>query len=64
MSAKGEYIMLPLIRVADAARFLGVSRKGVYRLIEWGELKAVKVFGSVRIEKKSVDEYKSSGKMM
>ncbi len=64
MSAKGEYVMLPLIRVPDAARYLGVSRKGIYRLIEWGELRAVKVFGSVRIEKQSLDQYKAKGQLM
>jgi excisionase family DNA binding protein len=57
------YVMMPLLTVAEAAKFLGVGRKIVYQLIEWGELKVVKVDGSAMIEKRSLEEYKSSGKL-
>jgi excisionase family DNA binding protein len=52
-----------LLTVAEAAKYLGVSRKKVYELIEWGELKAVKLGRSVQVEKNSLDEFKSSGKL-
>ena len=57
------YVSLPLLTVAEAAKYLGVGRKVVYQLIEWGQLKAVKVNGSVQIEKRSLDELKASGKL-
>ncbi len=48
----------PLFTVAEAARYLGVGRKIVYQLIEYGDLMVVRVKGSVRIEKKSLDKFK------
>ena len=63
MAEEMEYVSLPLIGVADAARYLGVGRKMIYQLIEWGELRVVKINGSVQIEKKSLDEFKASGRL-
>jgi excisionase family DNA binding protein len=57
------YVSGPLVTVADAARYLGVGRKIVYRLIEDGELSAVKNRGAVLIERRSLDNYKASGKL-
>jgi excisionase family DNA binding protein len=53
----------PLFTVAETARTLGVGRKKVYELIEWGELKAVKLGRSVQIEKDSLDAFRESGKL-
>ncbi len=52
-----------LLTVAEAAKYLGVGRKKIYELIEWGELKAVKLGRSVQIEKNSLDEFRASGKL-
>ena len=61
--AEQEYVNLPLMTVADAAKYLGVGRKVLYQLIEWGEIRAVKVNGSLQVEKKSLDEYRAAGKL-
>jgi excisionase family DNA binding protein len=50
-----------LLTVADAAKYLGVARRTIYQLIEWDELKVVQVQGSVRIEQKSLDKFRSGG---
>jgi len=52
-----------LLPVPEAARYLGVGRKKIYELIEWGELKAVKLGRSVQIEKESLDRFRESGKL-
>lgn len=57
------FVSAPLLTVAEAARYLGINRKMVYQLIERGEIVAVKVKGSVRIEQKSLDIFRASGKM-
>jgi excisionase family DNA binding protein len=51
------------ISVPEAARYLGISRKTVYNLIEWGELNALRVNGSVQIERLSLQSFRDSGKM-
>jgi len=59
-----ENITAPLLRIAEAARYLGVGRKIVYQLLERGELRAVKGKGSVvLIEKQSLDALRSSGRL-
>lgn len=50
-----------LLTVADAAKYLGVARRTIYLLIEWDELKVVQVQGSVRVERKSLDKFRSGG---
>ncbi len=52
-----------LLTVPESARYLGVGRKKIYELIEWGELKAVKLGHSVQIEKESLDLFRESGKL-
>jgi hypothetical protein len=37
-----KYIALPLMTVGETARYMGVGRKIVYHLIEYGEIRAVK----------------------
>lgn len=57
-------VSAPLLTVPEAARYLGVGRKMVYELIGRGEIRAVKVQGSVRLEKKSLDKFRESGRLM
>ena len=58
-----KYIALPLMTVGETARYMGVGRKIVYQLIEYGEIRAVKNKGSVVIEKASIDAFRASGKL-
>ena len=64
MSDDQEIVSIPLLSVAAAAKYLGVTRKMVYQLIEHREIKGVKVKGSVRIEQQSLADFRASGKMM
>jgi len=70
MAAKKErdntretYVTSGLLSVPEAAKYLGVGRKKIYELTEWGEVKAVKLGRSVQVEKNSLDEFKASGKL-
>ena len=58
-----NYISLPLMTVSEAATYMGVGKKIVYQLIEFGEIRAVKNKGAVLIEKTSVDAFRTSGKL-
>ena len=58
-----KYVALPLMTVGETARYMGVGRKIVYQLIEYGEIRALKNKGSVVIEKASVDAFRMSGKL-
>ena len=60
---KGRVMTSALLTVPEAARYLGVGRKKVYELIEWGELKAVKLGRSVQVQKESLDHFRQSGKL-
>jgi len=51
------------VSVPEAARFLGVARKTVYDLIEWGELDAVRTHGVVRIDRENLERFQASGKI-
>jgi len=57
------YIRLPLMTVSEAAHHMGVGKKIIYQLIEFGELRAVRNKGQVLIEKASVDDFRRSGKL-
>ena len=63
MTEKTGYVALPLLTVGEAAKYLGVGRQIVYQLIERGEITVVKVDGGLRVEKKSLDDYRISGKL-
>jgi len=63
MPRREEFVSLPLMTVSEAAKYLGVGRKVVYQLIEWGEVRAVKMRGTAMIEKSSLDSYRASGKI-
>ena len=58
------YVSAPLLTVGEAARYLGVGRKIVYRLIETGELAAVKSRHAILIEKKTLDDFRKAGWMV
>ena len=55
------YVSMPLLTLGQAAAYLGVGRKVVYRLIESGQLRAVKVQGAARLEKSGLDRFKANG---
>ncbi len=58
-----KYMTSALLSVPEAAKYLGVGRRKIYELIEWGEVRAVKLGRSVQIEKESLDQFKTSGKL-
>jgi len=58
-----KYIALPLMTVGETARYMGVGRKIVYQLIEYGEIRAVKNKSRVEIEKASVDAFRATGRL-
>ena len=63
-SQENEYVTAPLLRIGEAARYLGVGREIIYQLLERGELKAVKGKGSVvLIEKRSLDDFRASDRL-
>lgn len=55
-------IEVPVLTVADAARFIGVGKKVIYQLIEFDEIRAVRERGKVLIDKSSLEAFHSSGK--
>ena len=59
-----NYVNLPLLTVGQAAKYLGVGRRIVYQLIEFGQLTVVRNRGVVRIEKKSLDTFRKSGSLV
>ena len=63
VSSNADFVSLPLLTVGESAKYLGVGRKIVYQLLEFGELRAVKNKGAVLIEKASLDSFRSSGKL-
>ena len=63
-STNGEeqgYVSPPLLRVGEAAAYLGVGRKVLYQILERGEIRAVKSKGATLIEKASLDEFRAKG---
>ena len=62
-STEETYVTSVLLSVAEASKYLGVGRKKIYELIEWGEIKAVKLGHSIQIERDSLDAFKASGKL-
>ena len=58
-----KFVALPLMTIGETARYMGVGRKIVYQLIEYGQIRAVKNKGSVVIEKASVDAFRASGRL-
>ncbi|RJQ74607.1 MAG: DNA-binding protein [Desulfobacteraceae bacterium] len=59
---RDEFIYYPMMTVSEAAKFLGVGKKVIYQLIEFGQVRAVRERGAVLIEKNSLEDLRSSGK--
>ena len=57
------FVSAPLLTVGEAARYLGVGRRVVYQLIEYGQIRAVKARGSVLVEQRSLDKVRELGIM-
>lgn len=58
------YVKGPLMTVGEAAKYLGVSRKTLYALLESGRLTALKGKKSVKlVSRDSLDEFRSSGEL-
>ena len=58
MNSEHGYVHLPLLSIGEAAKYMGVGRKMIYQLIEWGEIRVLKVRGSALVEKRSLEELK------
>lgn len=62
MTNNSNYIEVPVMTVAEAARFIGVGNKVVYQLIEFDEIRAVREHGKVMIDRSSLEAFHNSGK--
>lgn len=58
-----KYEGRPTLTVSETARFMGVGKSIIYQLIEFGELVAIREHGKILVEKRSVDLFRSSGKL-
>ena len=63
MHQEDEFINMPLMTVSQAARYMGVGKRIIYQLIEFNEIRAARERGAVLVEKKSLDEFRASGKL-
>ncbi len=58
------FVSAPLLSVSEAAKELGVGKQVIYQLIENGEIRALKKEGGgVLVEKRSLDEFRASGRL-
>ena len=48
---------LPLLKIDDVARRLNVSRATTYRLLNRGELRAVRVGGQLRVDPAELEQW-------
>jgi excisionase family DNA binding protein len=60
---KDNYIYFPLMKVGEAAKYLGVGRKVIYQMIEFDQIRAVRENRAILIEKRSLDEFRASGQL-
>ena len=51
------------ITVGEAARYLGVGRRIVYQLIDFGRIKAQRRQKMIWVDPQSLDEFRRSGRM-
>ena len=49
--------------VSEAARYMGVGKKIIYQLLEFGELEAIRERSAILVAKASMDDFRSSGKL-
>jgi excisionase family DNA binding protein len=52
-----------LVSVPQAATYLGVGRKVVYQLLEFGQLRAIRQQGKIWIDPCSLREFRNGGGM-
>ena len=52
-----------LVDVPQAAKYLGVARKVVYQLLEFGELRAIRQGGKIWIDPCSLRDCRDKGKI-
>ncbi len=53
-----------LVSVPQAAEYLGVGRKIIYQLLEFGELRAIRQQGKVSIDPCSLREFRQNKRMV
>ncbi len=52
-----------LVTVPEAAKFLGIGRKAIYLLLEYGELRAIRERGKILIDPCCLYEFYNKGMM-
>lgn len=57
-----SYDCMMAMSISDSAKYLGISRKMVYQLIEFDQIRVVKEGKATRVDRKSLDAFKNSGK--
>ncbi len=56
--------LLPdVVTVPEAAKYLGLGKKEIYRLLDFGELRATRENGKILIDSVSIYEVCNKGKM-
>jgi excisionase family DNA binding protein len=63
MKREDPYIHFPMMTVGEAAKYLGVGRKIIYQMIEFDQIRAVRENRAILIEKRSLDQFRSSGQL-
>lgn len=56
------FVAAPLLSISEAAKYLGIGRKDLYRLIDYGEVNAVKAGDSLRVEMSTLEAIKTGSK--
>lgn len=59
-----EDVLPDVVSVPQAAKYLGVGRKIVYQLIDFGELRAIRQQGKILIDPCSLKDFRNKKKMM
>jgi len=54
---------LAYITVGEAARYLGVGRRIVYQLIDFGRIRAYRRRKMIMVDPRSLEEFRRSGRM-
>lgn len=61
-SGEEGFVAGPLLNISEASKFLGIGRKDLYRLIDYGEIRAVKAGDSLRLEMNELEAVKTGAK--
>lgn len=57
-----ELVSAPLLSIPEAAKYLGIGRKDLYRLIDYGEINAIKDGDSLRVDRSTLEDIKTGSK--